>query len=79
MTEIVGSPERGPADWQLPLDDYAVDAAAGMLTVQLSVDIATAYSRLEVYALAVERPVTDVAEDWIAGLRPPTRSALRST
>lgn len=59
-------PDRKFADAQAPLDDFEVDQAAGMLTVQLEVDIAIAYTRLRSYALEVERPVRAVAEDVIA-------------
>jgi hypothetical protein len=37
-----------------------------MLTVQLHVDMATAYATLRSHAAAAERPVRDVASDVIA-------------
>jgi hypothetical protein len=43
-----------------------VHQAAGMVVVQLDVDIAEAEARLRAYAIAVHRPLRDVARDIVA-------------
>ena len=40
--------------------------AAGMVTVQLDVDITEALARMRAYAYAEERPLSEVARDIVA-------------
>jgi hypothetical protein len=49
-----------------PLLTAEIYQAAGMVTVQLEVDITEALARLRTYAYAEERPLSDVAHDVVA-------------
>jgi hypothetical protein len=57
-------PGGQPAD--LALYHAEIDQATGMLTEQLSIGIADAFSRLRAYAYARDLRLTDVARDIVA-------------
>jgi AmiR/NasT family two-component response regulator len=46
---------------------YVVYQAQGMVMVDLRVSLADAMARMRAYAYTVDRPLTDVAEDVVAG------------
>jgi hypothetical protein len=60
--------QTGPAGQPLDLALHRaeIDQATGMLTVQLGVSAAEAYSRLRAYAYAQDRRLADVAGDIVA-------------
>jgi ANTAR domain len=61
--------DRAALDGQAPdlaLHRAEIDQATGMLTVQLDVSVAEAFSRLRAYAYAQDRRLADVAGDIVA-------------
>ena len=59
--------ERGPGDVDDALDRRAVvHQAAGMMSVQLGVDVPTALVRLRSHSYGENRPILDVAADVVA-------------
>jgi AmiR/NasT family two-component response regulator len=46
--------------------EATVHQAAGMVTVQLGVDLTEAYAQLGTYAVSSRRPLRDVAQDVVA-------------
>jgi len=65
---ILGQGEGGPVpEWAGLVDRRAVvHQAAGMISVQLDVDVAEALLRLRARAYALDRPMADVAADVVA-------------
>jgi hypothetical protein len=62
-----GDGDHGDDGWQRSAYRFKVHGAAGMITAQLGVPIEQAMARLRAAAYAQERPVTDIADDVIAG------------
>jgi ANTAR domain len=58
--------ETGADGWESPSITAEVYQAAGMLTVQLGVDIPEALARLRAHAYAEERPLREVAHEVVA-------------
>jgi GAF domain/ANTAR domain len=62
----LGAEEAGPGGADSPSITAEVYQAAGMLTVQLDLDIPEALARLRAHAYAEERPLREVASDVVA-------------
>jgi hypothetical protein len=71
VTQLLLRLEPGTGDtdvdgWETPSITAEVYQAAGMLTVQLDVDIPEALARLRAHAYAEERPLREVAQNVVA-------------
>ncbi|WP_404387429.1 ANTAR domain-containing protein [Humibacillus xanthopallidus] len=69
---LLGQSQAGPERLAPVLDDalshrLEVYQAQGMVMIDLGVSLAEAMLRLRAYAFAVDRPITDVSKDIVAG------------